>query len=532
VTGKRIPLRSARIGGRTPLLSTPALLRHRSVRFFAAALSGVLLACSFPNIEIGWLAFIALGPLVAAVASARSRLEAFLLGWLAYTISWLITVPWVIKVMSQYGGLPYATGVSLFVAMSLYLGLYGGLFSLLVSLVRLEAGFRRWLLVPLAWVATEYARTWLFSGFPWDLISAAIINYTALIRIDRWIGPYATGALVVLPSIALAWQMATAPSRRRMLRVFGSVILSMAIWAAIGALAVAADGREEKADRSRTYRAALIQPNISQEMRWSDTSTVDIFQRMVRLSEAASAVHPDVIIWPESTVPLTYASTGFYRSFIETLSRKEHADMIFGSIAEDANDPTKLWNAAYLVTDGVTVGHYDKIKLVPFGEYVPLRKMLFFARKLVHAVGEFQFGTRETPLAGKLRYGMAICYEIVFPRVVAQQVRAGSDVLVTITNDAWYDGTSAPRQHLNMARMRAVETDRYLLRAGTTGISAFVDPDGRLLQSLEMNRQGILFPEFHARHSETAYVRFGDWFAWLACGIVAVTIVRKTKGEK
>jgi len=385
------------------------------------------------------------------------------------------------------------------------------------------------LLVPLAWVATEYARTWLFSGFPWDLISAAIINYTALIRIDRWIGPYATGALVVLPSIALAWLMATAPSRRRMLRVFGSVILCMAIWAAIGALAVAADGREEKADRSRTYRAALIQPNISQEMRWSDTSTMDIFQRMVRLSEAASAVHPDVIVWPESTVPLTYASTGFYRSFIETLSRKEHADIILGSVAEDASDPTKLWNAAYLVTDGVTVGHYDKIKLVPFGEYVPLRRMLFFARKLVHAVGEFQFGTRETPLAGKLRYGMAICYEIVFPRAVAQQVRAGSDVLVTITNDAWYDGTSAPRQHLNMARMRAVETDRYLLRAGTTGISAFVDPDGRLLQSLEMNRQGILFPEFHARHSQTAYVRFGDWFAWLAVAIVAVTVIPKKR---
>ena len=516
------------------MMSGRLLLQNRSVRFAAAAVSGVSLACSFPNFGIGWLAFVALGPLVAAIASARSRLEAFLLGWLGCAISWLITVPWVIKVMSQYGGLPYAIGISLFVAMSLYLGLYGGLFALLVSLLRLDAGFRRWLLVPLAWVATEYARTYLFSGFPWDLISAAIINYTPLIRIDRWVGPYATGALVVLPSIVLAWLMATMPSRHRALRVVGMVTACVTLWAVIGALALAADDREAKADRSRTYRAALIQPNISQEMRWSETSTVDIFQRMVRLSEAASAVHPDVIIWPESTVPLTYATTDFFRSFIETLSRKEHADMILGSIAEDANDPTRLWNAAYLVSNGVTVGHYDKIKLVPFGEYVPLRKMLFFAKKLVHAVGEFQFGTRETPLVGKLHYGMAICYEIVFPRIVAQQVRTGGDVLVTITNDAWYDGTSAPLQHLNMARMRAVETDRYLLRAGTTGISAFVDPDGRLLQSLDMNRQGILFPEFHARHSQTAYVRFGDWFAWLACAIVAVAVIgkRRVKSER
>jgi apolipoprotein N-acyltransferase len=509
------------------------LLGRRSVRFFAAAVSGVLLACSFPSAAIGWLAFVALAPMVAAIASADSALEAFLLGWLGYAITWLITVPWVIKVMSQYGGLPYATGVTLFVAMSIYLGLYGGLFSFLVSLLHLGARFRGWLLVPLAWAATEYARTYLFSGFPWNLISAAIINYTALIRVDRWVGPYATGALVMLPSIVLAWLLVTRPGRRSALRVAGAVAICVALWSVIGAVALSVDRREERSDRSHRYRAALIQPNISQEMRWSDTSTVDIFQRMVRLSEAASAVHPDVIIWPESTVPLTYATTDFFRRFIETLSRKEHADIILGSIAEDANDSTKLWNAAYLVTDGVTVGHYDKIKLVPFGEYVPLRKMLFFAKKLVHAVGEFQFGTRETPLVGKLHYGMAICYEIVFPRVVAQQVRSGGDVLVTITNDAWYDGTSAPLQHLNMARMRAVEADRYLLRAGTTGISAFVDPDGRLLQSLEMNRQGILFPEFHARHSETAYVRFGDWFAWLAIAILAVTVIQKrVKGEE
>jgi len=513
--------------------SSRALLQHRSVRFSGAALSGVLLACSFPNFEIGWLAFLALAPLIASIACSRSRVEAFLLGWVGYAIHWLITVPWVIKVMSQYGGLPYATGVALFVAMSLYLGLYGGLFSLLVSLVRLDADFRRWLLVPLAWAAAEYARTWLFSGFPWDLISAAIINYTALIRIDRWVGPYAVGALVMLPATALAWLMATTPSRQRALRVGGAVALCLSLWGVIGAVAVAADGREQSSDHSRLYRAALIQPNISQEMRWSESSTADIFQRMVRLSEAASAVHPDVIIWPESTVPLTYASTDFYRSFIETLSRKEHTDIILGSIAEDANDPTRLWNAAYLVSDGVTIGHYDKIKLVPSGEFVPLRRMLFFARKLVHAVGEFQFGTRETPLVGKLHYGMGICYEIVFPRVVARQVQAGGDVLVTITNDAWYDGTSAPLQHLNMARMRAVETDRYLLRAGTTGISAFVDPDGRLLQSLSMNRQGILFPEFHARHSATAYVRFGDWFAWLAIAILAFTVIsnKRVKGE-
>jgi apolipoprotein N-acyltransferase len=188
-----------------------------------------------------------------------------------------------------------------------------------------------------------------------------------------------------------------------------------------------------------------------------------------------------------------------------------------------------MWNSAFLVSGGVTIGHYDKIRLVPFGEYVPLRKMLFFAHKLVHEVGNFEFGTKDTPLVGLLRYGPAICYEIVFPQIARMQVVHGADVLVTITNDAWYDGTSAPRQHLNQARLRAVETDRYLLRAATTGISAFVDPSGAIVSEIPMNDQGIIYARFQPRQSRTLYVRFGDWFAWIACAIVAVAVLRNER---
>ena len=134
---------------------------------------------------------------------------------------------------------------------------------------------------------------------------------------------------------------------------------------------------------------------------------------------------------------------------------------------------------------------------------------------------------KDTPLDGKFRYGPAICYEIVYPQIARQQVVHGADVLVTITNDAWYDGTSAPRQHLNQARLRAVENDRYLLRAGTTGISAFIDPSGRVVEELAMNRQGIIFADFEPRKSTTPYVRFGDWFAWVACVVVLVAMLRR-----
>ena len=488
-----------------------------------AILSGVLFALAFPDYAIGWLAFVALVPLLVALVRARSWREAVLLGWLSQTVAWLMMVPWVVRVMSHYGGLPYAIGVAIFVAMCIFLGLYGALFAFLVWRIRPGESFLRWLAVPLAWAAVEYVRTYALTGFPWNLIAAAIVDYTSFVQLDRVAGPYFLGAMILLPTIVIAWWITqkAAPIRRTL--VAGPVIIVMFVWWATGLVSAKLDVRPTGAVPSR---AALLQPNISQEMRWSQENLVAIYQRMMTMTAQAIAGNAQVVIWPESTVPLSYSSTDFYRNEIEGASRAYGVDIILGSVAEDAADPHKLWNAAFLVSGGRTIGHYDKIRLVPFGEYVPLRKLLFFAEKLVHEVGDFQFGTRDAPLAGRHRYGPAICYEIVYPQITRTQVRHGADVLVTITNDAWYDGTFAPRQHLNQARLRAVEDDRYLLRAGTTGISAFVDPTGRLLQEIPMGKEGIIFADFQGRTSITPYVRFGDWFAWAAMLVVAALALK------
>ncbi|PYQ49423.1 MAG: apolipoprotein N-acyltransferase [Acidobacteria bacterium] len=296
------------------------------------------------------------------------------------------------------------------------------------------------------------------------------------------------------------------------------------VWWATGVVAEKLIARQRVGP---TYIAALLQPNISQEMRWDAKSLTEIFQRMMTMTDTAIHAGASIVIWPESTVPLSYSTTDFFRNGIESISHHSAVDIILGSVAEDPEEPNKIWNAAFLVSGGKTIGHYDKIRLVPFGEYVPLRKMLFFAHKLVHEVGNFEFGTKETPLVGLLHYGPAICYEIVFPQIPRTQVVHGADVLVTITNDAWYDGTAAPRQHLNQARLRAIETDRFLLRAGTTGISAFVDPTGRIVEEIPMNRQGIIYARFQPRHTPTLYVRLGDWFAWMACFVIAIGCIKR-----
>jgi apolipoprotein N-acyltransferase len=495
-----------------------------------AIISGVLFAWSFPNVGAGWLMFIALLPLFVALSRAETYKGAFALGWLSQGIAWLIMVPWVIRVMSHYGGLPYLTGVVIFIAMCAYLGMYGGLFAVLFHRIAPSARFRRWLFVPLAWAVVEYLRTYLFSGFPWSLIAASIVDYTPLVQFDRVAGPYALGVLILLPSTLIAWLIVRktkgqeSPVLHTPLFAIAAVAIITFVWWTTGYVAQKVIVRPNAAP---VARAALLQPNISQEMRWDNDNLVLIFRRMMAMTEEATNHGVQVVIWPESTVPLSYATTDFYQHAIEDVSRAHGVDIILGSVAEDAAQPDKLWNAAFLVSGGRTIGHYDKIRLVPFGEYVPLRQMLFFAHKLVHAVGQFEFGTKDTPLSGQFKYGPAICYEVVFPQIPRAQVVHGANVLVTITNDAWYDGTSAPRQHLNQARLRAIENDRYLLRAGTTGISAIIDPTGQIVKELAMGQQGIIYADFQPRTTITPYVHYGDWFAWVAMGAVVAGMWRR-----
>jgi apolipoprotein N-acyltransferase len=494
------------------------------LRIALSLLSGVLFAASFPNYSQGWLSFISLAPLLIAVTKAKGSREAFAQGWIAQTTAWLIMVPWVVRVMSYYGGLPYAVGVALLVAMCLILGMYGALFAVIVRRLNLGQRFAPWLLVPLTWAAVEYLRTYFLTGFPWNLIATALIDYPSFVALDRFAGPYFLGALLVFSSTVIAWWLTQKPPAVARVVVGGALGILLLVWWGTGLVASKLNLRSTGAE---VTTAALLQPNITQHMRWDEANVLAIYKKMLDMTVRAAEKGARIVVWPESTVPLSYTDTPFYRDSIEALSKQYDIDIILGSVATDPERPGRLWNSAFLVSNGTTVGHYDKIRLVPFGEYVPLRQVLFFAEKLVHAVGEFEFGTNDKPLVGKKSYGPAICYEVVYPQIARTQVKNGADVIVTITNDAWYDGTSAPAQHLWQARMRAVETDRYMLRSATTGISAFIDPAGQEQSTIPMGREGIVYAAFQSRTSITPYVRFGDWFAWAACAVVLIGFLKR-----
>jgi apolipoprotein N-acyltransferase len=492
------------------------------VTLLLSILSGALFAWAFPGVSQGWLAFVALAPLLVAVVRARSTRAAFGLGWLSQTVAWLLMVPWVVRVMSHYGGLSRTVGVLLFVAMSLILGLYGGLFAVIVKRLGLGRRFVPWLIVPMAWAGVEFLRTYFLTGFPWNLLATSIVDYTSLILIGRFGGPYFVGAMIVFPSCVLAWWITQRPPQIARVLVGGIVGILFLTWWGTGLVASKLIARP---NAQAPVTAAMLQPNISQEMRWNEENVVAIYRKMIGMTVTAAQAGAKIIVWPESTVPLSYTDTAFFRESIEQLSRDHDIDIILGSVATDPARPGSLWNSAFLVSRGTTVGHYDKIRLVPFGEYVPLRRVLFFAEKLVRAVGNFEFGANETPLAGMRNYGPAICYEIVFPQLARRQIANGADVLLTITNDAWFEGTSAPEQHLAQARLRAIEGERYLLRAATTGISAFIDPTGRLVETIPMGRDGIIYAKFQPRTSRTPYVRLGDWFAWASVLVVLIGLI-------
>ncbi|MFZ2490800.1 MAG: apolipoprotein N-acyltransferase [Thermoanaerobaculia bacterium] len=495
-------------------------------RILLSILSGVLFALAFPPYGYAFLAFVALIPLLFAVVRTPGRREAFLLGWLSQTVAWLLMVPFVIRAMTHYGGLPRPLGVLLYVVMALILGFYGGVFALVVRVIQPGIRFVTWLTVPLAWAALEYARTYLLGGFAWNLLATSIADYTPLVQLARAAGPYFLGALMIFPATVVVWWVTQKPPAIAKVIVTGILGIIALVWWGTGLVGSKLIARP---NATAPVTVALLQPNISQEMRWDAENTAAIFRKMIDMSFEAARRGANVIVWPESTVPLSYTETELYRTAIEDLSRRQNVDIILGSVATDPSRPGAIWNSAFLASGGTTVGHYDKIRLVPFGEYVPMRRVLFFAKKFVRAVGTFEVGTNDRPLAGRFSYGPAICYEIVFPQITRTQVRNGADVLVTITNDAWYDGTAAPAQHLLQARLRAVEDDRYLLRAATTGISAVIDPIGRVVESLPMGREGMILARVQPRSSKTGYVRFGDWFAWLAIGVVLVGMAARLR---
>jgi len=372
----------------------------------------------------------------------------------------------------------------------------------------------------------ELARTRI-TGFPWDLLGIAQVDNIPLARIATVTGVYGLSFEIMVVNTALAAAFVTRGEKSQRGK------WSPLLLATMGAMVVLQAGRWVSPPPVPADRVArLVQANVPilQGSDWTkeyfDGTLRDLSVASLESPAGASSSRPDLIVWPESPAPF-YASDPAFRDGVSNIAREAQTWALVGNLgvrnaSETPEHATELYNSASLVSPGGEwVGRYDKVHLVPFGEYVPFKRVFSFAGGLTKEVGDFSSGTSRAPLrAGSGRLGVFICYESIFPDEVRQLAANGAEVFVNISNDGWYGDSGAYAQHLKQARMRAVENDRWLLRDTNTGVTASIDPYGRVVASIPRKIRSALDAPYALTNVTTFYTRHGDWFAYL-CAIIS-----------
>lgn len=527
----------ARVSHRRRLVSSLRQLTrlHKSAWLLVLS-SAILQVLVFPKPGLYYLSWVCLAPLIYAVLRAReadaaellaeetfsylapaSVGQAFLLGWVCGTVVYLGSCYWVFSVMHYYGGLSRAVSAVLLLLFSLYVGLHQAVFAALVAwAARARAGYSRraLFLAPFLWVAVELLRTYLV-GFPWDLLGTTQVANTALSRIATLTGVYGLSFEIALVNAAFAAAFLVRPPRRRLMlaaTMATAVFLQLTQYIELDRLPV-------------DSHALLVQQNVPIRESWQSAEYNGLLQSL----DAISTIPPgsakvNLIVWPESPAPF-FLNDDRFVSTISAIARRTNDFVVAGSLGvrPAAGGENLLYNSAALVNpQGQIAARYDKVHLVPFGEYIPLQRLLSFAQSLTREVGTFARGSDRWPLdAGAAKLGVFICYESVFPGEVRQFADHGAQVFVNISNDGWFGNSGAPEQHLNVARMRAIENERWLLRATNTGITASIDPFGRVVAQAPTGTRTTLLAPYSLRAETTFYTRYGDWFPCL-CAIISL----------
>ncbi len=464
----------------------------------------------------------ALAPLLAGLARTPvvSTRRAFLMGLLAGAVYFGGTLYWTPDVLTTFGGVNVPLSLVAGTALVAYLALYPAVFAAVLARALAAHGRRALWLAPALWVATELLRRHVLSGFPWVLLGYSQAEVTSVVQVTSVAGIYGLSALVVLAAVGLAFA-AVGRGRERLAApaVVAAVLAATALW---GSARVADGGLVSTGE---PVRVAAIQGNVLQEEKWAPERAGAILRTYLSLTREAARGGARLVLWPESATPFYFDFDAAGNAAIRGLARETGAFLLFGSDQYDPGPPARSFNAAFLVgPSGATQGVYKKMRLVPFGEFIPLKRLLFFVSPLVESMAGFSPGEDPTVLPmGARRLSTAICYEVVYPDLVGAFTARGSELLTTITNDAWYGRSSAPHQHFWQAAVRAVEQGRYLVRAANTGISGIVDPYGRVVARSGIFERTIVAGEVRFIGARTIYGRTGDAFAW-ACALGSVLV--------
>ena len=523
--------------------------------------SATLLVLSFPSFNQPWAAWIALVPWLRALRRATPR-QAFARSYLVGLLFFLASMGWLIH-LTAFGGPAAILG---WLVLCAYLALYFGAFGVLVTAISTQHTAHskkhmsltgHWslvtghlLLIPAAWVALEFLRSRVLSGFGWNLLGYSQASWLPIIQIAEAAGVWGVSWLIVMVNVVLAEMLHNATSDKLQAtsrdRRLGMPIIPLTIAGCAVSLIVGyGTWRLSRHPEGRTVRVAVVQGNIPQERKWDETSQEWILQRYERLTHEAATAQPDLIVWPETAVPGLIGWDRAVTRRVQQLAQAVQIPLLVGAPsvapAQVSSQDVRLFNSALLVDrQGVVAGRYDKVHLVPFGEFIPGESFAPWLRAVLPPIGDFVPGRDATvfllegqgksaipsPLAPRPSppFGALICFEDIFPQLARRLVQGGAQMLVVITNDAWFGNTAAAYQHAQASIFRAVELRVPVVRAANTGWSGCITETGRRIASVhdahgeELFVEGVAVCEMSIPDAPTPYDRWGDWVAWLCLG--------------
>lgn len=468
----------------------------------------------------------ALAPLLIGLAGASGARGARL-GYVTGAVSSLGLLYWTALVVIEYGGLAFPVGVLVMVALCLAFAVFHAAFGWAAARLVGAFGLAGLLGAPVLWAALEYARTHTFFSFPWTLLGYSQLDLLPFAQGAALGGVYLVSFLLCAASALLAYAALEARSARRRPALVALALLVVGAWL---------HGRWQMSrpvPESGRLVVGLVQGGVRQEDKWLPQNAWSNVGRHLELTEQAAQAGARLVVWPESAVPFLFDEEPGLAALLREAVRRDDLYLFFGNDdrepARGDAEPRLFVGAKLLDPTGEVVARYHKIRLVPFGEYVPLQPLFTlggrFAAKLVREVSDFTPGREATTgVVDGHRVGGFICYEAVFPWLVRRFAASGAELLLNVTNDAWYGTTSAPHQHLAMTALRAVENRRYLVRAANTGITAIVDPRGRVIAPTRLFDTTVLVREVPLVSETTFYTRHGDVFAQ-ACLAIALALL-------
>lgn len=482
-------------------------------------ISGLCLTASFPPFSISYISFISLVPLFFSIQN-KSTKDAFKQGYLAGLVHYLTLLYWIPYPITRYGNMSLYASMVPYLLLCGYLSLFPATFC---WLCRSKVDRHAIITYPAYWIITEFVRSKILTGFPWCLLGYSQYKNIHIIQIADVTGVYGLSYLIMMINVSIYHVLKRRISKIELVFV-GVTLLFVYGYGAY---------KLNKHIKGKEIKTAIIQGNIDQSIKWNPSYQRKTIEIYLELTRSCYPYKPKLIIWPETAMPFFFQDNGVFANMILKVPKESGASLLFGSPAYSIHGKKiKYYNRAYFISYGHTPIFYDKVHLVPFGEYVPLKRILFFLHRLVPGAGDFYPGHSIRPLRiSNISIGPMICFEAIFPEIARTHVKKGANVLVNITNDAWFGRTSAPYQHLIMSVFRAVENRRALIRAANTGISAFIDPYGRIIKKSHLFKREILLSKISLINDHKSfYTCYGNIFLYAIFLMIGGRLWQKLKG--